>query len=128
MKIGYARVSTEERFLDLQLSALKNAGCDPIFSDHGTSGSAALVEFERALISERSNWASAAIMWKISVPPGDSVEMASVIDSKRIPRLSSDVTRSTSLGRVRPRRSRVSTLQTRHRSSGAEAPFPSQDG
>ncbi|QCP47900.1 recombinase family protein [Trinickia violacea] len=38
MKIGYARVSTEEQNLDLQVSALTNAGCDLLFHDHGVSG------------------------------------------------------------------------------------------
>lgn len=38
MKIGYARVSTEEQKMDLQMEALRRAGCENIFEDHGVSG------------------------------------------------------------------------------------------
>jgi len=38
MIIGYARVSTEEQRLDLQLSALRGAGCNRIYEDQGRSG------------------------------------------------------------------------------------------
>ncbi|NTG48019.1 recombinase family protein [Agrobacterium rhizogenes] len=38
MRIGYARVSTEDQKMDLQLNALGEAGCDHVFTDHGVSG------------------------------------------------------------------------------------------
>ena len=38
MKIGYARVSTDDQTPALQLAALTNAGCKTIFKDAGLSG------------------------------------------------------------------------------------------
>lgn len=39
--IGYARVSTQDQNLDLQLDALKRANCDRVYHDHGVSGAKA---------------------------------------------------------------------------------------
>ena len=54
MKIGYARISTQEQNLDLQSDALTNAGCEKIFHDVASGakderqGLAEAVEYVRA--------------------------------------------------------------------------------
>jgi DNA invertase Pin-like site-specific DNA recombinase len=42
MKIGYARVSTAEQNLDLQLDALQGAGCQRIYEEHASGKHAEL--------------------------------------------------------------------------------------
>ncbi|MEM6414222.1 MAG: recombinase family protein [Pseudomonadota bacterium] len=41
MLIGYARISTTDQNLDLQLDALKSVGCAHIYQDEGISGATA---------------------------------------------------------------------------------------
>ncbi len=62
--IGYARVSTEDQHLDLQLNALKLAGCSAVFEDHGVSATAKLRPgFEQALSSLQAG--DVFVVWKM---------------------------------------------------------------
>ncbi|WP_081073845.1 recombinase family protein [Burkholderia territorii] len=80
MKIGYARVSTDEQHLDLQLSALKKYGCDEIFSDQGVSG----IRFDRAGLRaalERIESGSTLVVWRLDRLGRSLGNLVSVIGS-----------------------------------------------
>ncbi len=49
MKIGYARVSTEDQNPDLQLTALQQAGCKLVFTDKATGAHVKLPELAKCL-------------------------------------------------------------------------------
>lgn len=64
MKVGYARVSTIDQSLDLQLDALCRASCDRIFREEGVSGVAASrPALENAISSLKAG--DVLVVWKL---------------------------------------------------------------
>jgi DNA invertase Pin-like site-specific DNA recombinase len=63
MKIGYARVSTLDQNLDLQLQALKKAGCRRIFQEKISGSNSNRPEFRRMLDHVRED--DIIVVWKL---------------------------------------------------------------
>lgn len=63
--IGYARVSMVDQNAQLQMDALKQAGCERIFTDHGVSGTrASRPELDRMLDHLRPSQ-DEVVVWKL---------------------------------------------------------------
>lgn len=63
MKFGYARVSTTDQNLSLQLDALQKAGCERIFQEHVSGAKADRVELNKLLKLLRNG--DEIVIWKL---------------------------------------------------------------
>lgn len=63
MLIGYARVSTQDQNLDLQIDALTKAGCKKLFQEKMSGSRAARPEFSKALEALREG--DTLVVWKL---------------------------------------------------------------
>jgi DNA invertase Pin-like site-specific DNA recombinase len=63
-RIGYARVSTLDQHPGMQVEALKAAGCEEVFTDHGVSGTkSSRPELDRCLAYLRKG--DQLVVWKL---------------------------------------------------------------
>ena len=63
MKLGYARVSTADQSLDLQLAALKESGCQRIFREKVSGAQRQRSELQRLLDQLRAG--DTLVVWKL---------------------------------------------------------------
>lgn len=63
MRVGYARVSTGEQNLDMQIDALKEAGCEEIFTDEVSGAKDERPGIEEAMDYMRPG--DTLVVWKL---------------------------------------------------------------
>ena len=63
MNIGYARVSTKEQSLDLQIDALRLAGCQKVYEEVASGARTARPELDRLLENLREG--DVLTIWKL---------------------------------------------------------------
>lgn len=64
-KIGYARCSTDEQNLNLQLDALEAAGCEQVFVDEGVSGAEIEREGLKEALAASACVGGVLVVWKL---------------------------------------------------------------
>ena len=81
MKIGYARVSTFDQNLDLQLRALGKAGCKKVFQEKISAGKRERPQFQRMLDQIRAG--DTIVVWKLDRLARSTRELLETMESIR---------------------------------------------
>lgn len=81
-KIGYVRVSDTEQTENLQLDALKLAGCDVIYGDHGVSGSIKRRKGLGELLASLER-GDTLVVWKLDRLGRSTIHLLQLLDDLR---------------------------------------------
>lgn len=103
MKIGYARVSTKDQNLSLQLDALKKAGCEKIFTDKISSAKSKREGLEQALDFARPE--DTIVVWKLDRlcrSTAELIKISNLLDEKsaNLKSLTENIDTTTPTGRM----------------------------
>ena len=85
MKVGYARVSTQEQTLDLQVDALKQKGCENIYTDKVSGVKAIKPAFDKMLNFMREG--DTIVVWKLDRlgrSTKDLIELVATLEKRKI--------------------------------------------
>jgi len=85
MKVGYARVSTQEQTLDLQVDALKQKGCQTIYTDKVSGVKAVKPAFEKMMSFMREG--DTVVIWKLDRlgrSTKDLIELVATLEKRKI--------------------------------------------
>lgn len=78
IKLGYARVSTQEQNLDLQLDALKREGCKTVFTDKVSGIKSSKPNFEKLI--EYARPGDTIVVWKLDRLGRSTVKLIELIE------------------------------------------------
>lgn len=84
-RIGYARVSTAEQNLDLQIDALQKAGCDVIYQEKGSGKNSDRPELMHTMMALRPG--DSLVVWRLdrlSRSLSDLIKIVNELDQKEI--------------------------------------------
>jgi len=85
MRIGYARVSTDDQTLDLQRDVLKRAKCRKIYEEHASGKNTTRPEFEACLKSLRTG--DTLVVWRLDRlgrSLGDLIQLTTELRSRGV--------------------------------------------
>ena len=81
MRLGYARVSTVDQNPELQIDALKNAGCERIYTDHASGSSRKRPELDRLFDSLRAG--DTLVVWRFDRLGRSVSHLVQIVDQLR---------------------------------------------
>lgn len=103
IKLGYARVSTQEQNLDLQLDALEKEGCQRLFTDKVSGVKSSKPNFEKLLAYARPG--DTLVVWKLDRLGRSTIKLIELIEELKnrgvnLKSLSESIDTSTATGNL----------------------------